>query len=268
VAALVFGVCTYLVYPRVPTVTVGDTIQRITVVGPLPLTAIDINEESDGKNGIALAVALRASAPAPQSDPVSSERLVIAVSSPDKKGCPSGSIACPSSNGARTLYYRFKPQRWFNFGTTAIQSYQYGVFLTVHHIPEVQANLAQDDQDIVTSLPPISVLSYAYQPGQPAPAATYFPNPPVVDYAQRVVNGPDYTWQQGTTPVYTSGWDHWWFASAASATAALSPNIYTGTDLAVQNWNTTRTFFAGILVGLAGGALIGALQAAVSKRSD
>jgi hypothetical protein len=245
--------------------TVGKSIQRITVVGPLTPSAIDINEEADGAGGIELAVALRASAP--QASSVSAERLVVAVSSLASGRCPPEALACPSSAGARTLYYRFHPQRWRPFGTNAIQEYQYGVELTVRNIPDVAANLAQDSQDIVTSLPPVSVLKYVYTPDEPAPAPSYLTDPPVVDYGQRVTNGDDYTWQQGSTPVDTGGWDHWWFASASSAPGALSPVVYTGTDLAVQNWNTTKTFVAGILVGLAGGALIGALQAVVSRRS-
>ncbi len=265
-AALVFGVCTYLIYTKAPPVTIGNAIQRITVVGPLKPTAIDVNEEANSTGGIQLAVALRA--PAPQSVAVSSERLVVAVSSPAARHCPPKAIACPSANGARTLYYRFNPQRWRDFGTNAIQAYQFGVVLAIPNIPNVHANLAQDDQDVVTSLPPVSVLSYVYAPDAPAPEPSYFADPPVVDYGERVDHGGDYTWQQGTTPVDTGGWDHWWFTSATSASVALSPVVYTGTDLGVQSWNSNLTFVAGILVGLAGGALIGALQAAVSKRSD
>lgn len=261
--ALAIGVITYVIYPRTPPVTVQGAVQRITVVGPLDPSAVDVNEESNGNGGIQLTVALRSSEPL--HEPVSLERLVVAVSSPASGRCPPQAIACPSSNGARTLSYRFDQQPWRRFGTEAIEEYAFGVSLTVRNIPSVAANLAQDSQDIATSLPPVSVLQYAYTPNQPVPAPSYFTSPPVVNYGERVVNGDSYTWQQGMIPVDTGGWDHWWYASASSAPEALSPTFFNGTDLAVKDWNTTLVFLAGILVGIAGWALVGAIQVAISK---
>jgi len=166
------------------------------------------------------------------------------------------------------LTYRFGSQPWTNFGATAIQQYQYGVTLTVPDMPGTSANLAQDGQDIATSLPPVSVLQYVYTYGQTAPAPTYLADPPEVDYGERVMHGGDYTWQDGLDPVETAGWAHWFYATASSAPEALSPTFHDGTDLSVQNWNNTLTFLAGILLGVAGGALVAALQVAISKKTD
>jgi len=262
--AVAIGFLTFAIYPRTPPVTVEGAVQRITVIGPLEPSSVDINEAPTAQGGIQLAVALRSAGV--QSPPVSLERLVVAVSSSASGRCPPQAIACPSSNGARTLYYRFPRQSWRQFGTTAIEQYQFGVTLTVRNIPDVVANLAQDSQDIATALPPVSVLQYVYKAGARAPAPTYFTMPPVVNYGERVVNGGSYTWQQGMIPVDTGGWDHWWYPSASTAPEALSPTFYSGTDLAVKDWNTTLVFLAGILVGIAGAALVGVVQA-VAKRS-
>jgi hypothetical protein len=264
--AIGIGLLTYWVYPENPPVTVQGAVQRITVVGPVVPSSVDVNEEPYGRDGIQLTVALRSAEP--QKTSVSSERLVVAVSSRLKGACPPQAIACPSADGARTLTYRFAAQHWRTFGSAAVADYAYGVSLTVLNIPNVAANLAQDDQDIATSIPPVSVLHYVYSSSHPVPAPAYLANPPVVDYGERTVNGNAYTWQGGSTPVDTGGWEHWWYASASSAPEALSATFYSGSDLAVVDRNNNRTFLAGILVGIAGGALIGALQVAISKNSS
>jgi hypothetical protein len=271
--AVLSGLATYKIYPRTPPVTVQGGVQRITVVGPVEPADLDINEKPNGHDGITLAVALRA--PQPLQDPFPAERLVVAVTSPPSSTCPpiarSGAasgqaIACQTANGAQTLYYQFPQQPWVNVGSGAIQQYQYLVSETVT-IPDVAANVAQDSQDIATSLPPVSVLHYVYTTGQPIPALTYMASPPAVDFGEQVANGEDYTWQ-GAVPVYTDGSDHWIYSSASSAPAALNPTLDNGTDLAVQNRNTTLIFVAGILLGIAGGALVSALQAVISRGSD
>jgi len=260
--ALAMGGITIVIYPRTPSIAVQGAVQRITVVGPLTPSAVDVDEAPNAGGGIQLTVALRA--PEPQNGDVSLERLLVAVVSPAAGKCPPQAIACSTSNGARTLYYRFPRQSWKPFGTNAVQEYQYGVDLTVQNIPVVAPNLTQDSEDVATLLPPVSVLQYLYVPGQPAPAPKYLASPPVVDYGERVTNSQGYTWEQGEIPVDTGGWDHWWYSAASSEPEALSPTFYSGTDLAVKNWNTTLTFLTGILVGLAGGALIGAIQVAIT----
>jgi hypothetical protein len=261
--ALVVGVIAFAMYPRTPAVTVQGAVQRITVVGPLQPADLDVNEAGDGHGGIQLTVALRATAPEPGR--VTLERLVLAVSSSRKSHpCPPQAISCPSANGARTLYYRFPRQQWTNFGVNAIEEYQYGVILTVRDIPDVAPNLAQDGQDVATSLPPVSVLRYVYTAGQGAPAPTYFPTPPMINYGEQVTNGSDYTWQ-GTSPVDTEGFDHWVYASAGTALAALTPTFYVGTNESVQNWNTTLVLLAGVLLGVSGGTLVAAFTEAIRK---
>lgn len=270
VSVLLFGVAiaifvvTYFLYPRTPPVTVQGGVQRITVVGPVVPSSVDVFEGPDGRGGIRLGVVLRSATK--QSD-VSSERLVVAVSSAATRGCPPQAIACPPpSGGARTLYYRFAAQTWKSYGATTVEQYEYGVSLAIKDIPEVSANLAQDDQDIATALPPVSVLQYSYRAGQPVPEPSYLETPPVVDYGQRVTNGADYTWQEGTIPVDTQGFDHWSYTSASSAAQALTSTFYVGTNLSVKDWNTTVVFLCGILVGIGGGALVGSIQAAFFER--
>ncbi len=188
---------------------------------------------------------------------------MLAVSSPRAShACPPQAISCPSANGARTLYYRFPAQRWTNFGANAVEEYQYGVILTVRDIPGVAPNLVQDGQDVATSLPPVSVLRYVYRTGRGAPAPSYFATPPMVNYGEQVTDGTDYTWQ-GTSPVDTVGFDHWVYASAGTALAALTPTFYVGTDESVKDWNTTLVLVAGVLLGVAGGTLVAAFTEAI-----
>ena len=57
-----------------------------------------------------------------------------------------------------------------------------------------------------------------------------------------------------------NGSERWTVASAGSIEDTVSPTLNSGTDLAVQARNGNLQFIAGIVVGVAGGALVVALQ--------
>ena len=97
----------------------------------------------------------------------------------------------------------------------------------------------------------------------PAP----FPNPPSYPYlkllsvyAEQVPNGSGLHLTTGATPDYVNGFDRWTATSAGALQDTATPTLDSGTDLTVAARNANYQFIAGIVVGIAGGALVGALQ--------
>ena len=61
---------------------------------------------------------------------------------------------------------------------------------------------------------------------------------------------------------------HWIYGTSLTLATSVSPTFYSGVDLEVQDQNSTFTFLAGALLGIAGGALVGAIQEAVRARKE
>ena len=121
---------------------------------------------------------------------------------------------------------------------------------------DVATNVSRNAEYIAVLTPPISFQL------EPAP----FPNPPSYPYlklesvyAEQVPNGGAYTWNTGATPDYVNGFDRW-TSTSAGALGHRQPD-------AGQRYRSHRggaerglQFISGIVVGIAGGALVGALQ--------
>jgi hypothetical protein len=258
--AVITGLVTFRIYPRTPPVTAAGGIQRITLIGPLRPTSVDVDEQPDGHAGVLLDVGLRA--PAPPTQSLASERIVVAVTTTLSGRCPPAALACPSGGGARTLYYQFHQQPWSDLGAGSIETDK---FVVIQHmdIPGVEPNVAQDSQDIAASLPPVAVVLYAYTPGLPVPALAFATDPPSVNFGEKVAHGQRYTWE-GAVPIYTQGQDRWVYSAASSPVQELDSIQDTGIDKNVQDHNSTLIFVAGVLLGVAIAALLGAVQAAIT----
>jgi hypothetical protein len=63
-----------------------------------------------------------------------------------------------------------------------------------------------------------------------------------------------------------NGFDRWAAPSATTIEAQATPTLNSGSDLAVQDRNGNLQFIAGIAVGAAGGALVGAAQEWLNRR--
>jgi hypothetical protein len=255
ILAVAFGVTAKAVLPSSSPVFVHGAIQRITVTGNLTVSGVDLNETPlPGGTGVTLEVTLRS--PQPQLR-TSLERLVIAVPDSSKSGdpCPKGALSCrPPVSGVRTIYVRFPDREWTNAGTSGASPYRFELPVRID-LPGVESNLVQDDQDVAAALPPVSVLQ---QTADSTTAPTY-ESSVVVSYSQSVSNGGSYTWSDtAVAPVTIGGLEVWSYLAVTSVPAALSPQLDSGTDLAVEGHNSNAVFLAGALLGIAGGALVGA----------
>ena len=120
----------------------------------------------------------------------------------------------------------------------------------------VGSNLSSNAEYITVLEPPMSFQQLA-------------PNLPYVQvqsvYAESVP-GNGYTWNTGTSPVYLDGFDRWTGTSASALQDTASPTLDSGTDLGVQARDGNRQFIVGIVLGAAGGALVGSLQEFLDSR--
>ncbi len=260
VVAVALGVTAKVVLPSSSPVFVHGAIERITVTGNLIVSAVDLKETPwpDGA-GMTLEVTLRS--PQPQL-PTALERLVLAVPDSSRKGepCPKGALSCrPPASGVRTIYVRFPNREWTNTGTSGASPYRFALPVRID-LPGAESNLVQDDQDVAAALPPVSVLQ---QPAGSTAAPTY-ESSVVVSYSQSVRDGGSYTWSDtATAPVTIGALEVWSYLAVTSVPAALGPQLDSGIDLTVQGHNTNAVFLAGALLGIAGGALVGAITEAI-----
>jgi len=260
VLALALGVAAKVVLPGSAPVFVHGAILRITLIGSLGVSGVDLAETPmPGGTGVTLGVTLRAPQPE-QSTP--SERLVVAVPdpSPGAGPCPRTAISCSSlSPGVRTIYVRFPDRRWSDTGAQGASPYRFVLSVRVD-LAGVDPNLVQDDQDVAAALPPVGVLQSAAGSTQPP----VYESPVAVTYAQPVAHGGSYTWSDtAAAPETVGNSDVWSYLAVTDAPDALSPRLDSGVDLMVQGNNDNAVFLAGALLGIAGGALVAAVTEAI-----
>ena len=247
------GVAAYVVYPKSTSVTVQGALQGIEIVGgTTPLTAVDVIEAPNSTgNGVALQVSLRSESKLVPED----GHLVVVVPSGawgSGRGCPRNALVCTPDPqpGFKDAVFTF-PTRWVDAGSAAPIA-RYEVQLNVV-VPDVGPNLVQNSEYIATLLPPISV-----QEEQAQQHSLQYTSVPV-NYSEQVQGGENYTWREGKIPVVVNGLAHFVYSSAGDLQSTVPQTLNTGVDLAVQDRNSNLVFIAGTLLGIAGGALVGAI---------
>jgi len=205
--------------------------------------AINVNEIPDpGVNGLTLQIWLHAASKLPHTGSVD-------VVLPSNVQCPELADGCRvDTAGLKDVSY-FLPQKWQDHKSTnpAAERYELRMSITVS---DVGSNLSRNSEFVSVLIPPISFQ----QIGSPSYTQVF------TVYAEHVPAGNAYTWTTGTDPVYLDGFDRWTVMSAGSKQDTVSPTLNSGTDLGVQARNGNLQFIAGIVVGVAGGALVGAVQ--------
>ena len=178
-----------------------------------------------------------------------------------QSGCPPRrSAALPIAPASRTLTTTCP--RWSDAGRTAPAADHYELRRTIT-VSDVGTNVSLNAEYVGVLTPPIS-FGLAPVPPEILPSYPYVKVLGV--YAEQVPNGSAYTWTVGATPVYVNGFDRWTSTTAGTLRDAVSPTLDSGTNLTLQARNGNYQFIAGIVVGIAGGALVGALQEFLSCR--
>jgi hypothetical protein len=169
-------------------------------------------------------------------------------------------FACPPPGNCPHDAAGLKDARYFFPGTwvynkSQLEPDRWELIFNVK-VSDTGSNLSRNDEFISVLTPPISF--------QVTSSKAYVQVPTL--YAEQVPGGNAYTWNTGAEPVYVVGFDRWASTSAGAVLDTVSPSLDSGIDLGVQDRNGNLQFIAGIVVGVAGGALIGALQEGLDAR--
>ena len=247
--AVLLGVVAYVIYPKDAPVVPDDAVQGVAVRANFTPNAINVNEIPDpGVNGLTLQIWLHAASKLPHTGSVD-------VVLPSNAHCPALAPGCNVDRaGLKNISY-FLPQKWQDHRSTNPSAERYKLRMSIT-VPGVGSNLSRNDEFVSVLIPPISFQ----QIGSPGYTQVF------TVYAEQVPGRNAYTWTMGTNPVYLDGFERWTVTSAGSIADTVSPTLNSGTDLGVQARNGNLQFIAGIVVGVAGGALVGAVGMADARR--
>ncbi len=252
--AVLLGVVAYVIYPDDAPVVPADAVQGIAVFASFTPNAINVNEIPDpAVDGLTLQIVLHAASPQQHSGSV--DVVLPATAWGKKVSCPAPAVRCRHDTAGLKKVTYLLPQRWQDHGSTNPPPDRYELRRSIT-VSDVGSNLSRNSEFVSVLIPPISF--------QPTPSLSYAQVFTV--YAEQVPGGNAYTWTTGTNPVYLDGFERWTLMSAGSMQDTVSPTLNSGTDLGVQARNGNLQFIAGIVVGVAGGALVVALQEWLDSR--
>jgi hypothetical protein len=257
--AILFGLLAFRLYPEDAPVAPQDAIQAVAVIADFTPSGIAVSQTPDpAVNGFTLQVIVHANGRVAHTGYVSIVLPSTAWGS--AHSCPSQAYCPPNNAGVKEAQYPL-PKDWFDGGKLEPPGDRYELRQTIT-VTDVATNVGLNAEYVAVLTPPIS-----FQLGPPT-----FQNPPypyvkvLSVYAEKVANGNSYTWSTGATPVYVNGFDRWTTTSAGTFEDTASPSLDSGTDLTVAARNGNLQFLAGIVVGIAGGALVGSLQEWITCR--
>jgi hypothetical protein len=127
------------------------------------------------------------------------------------------------------------------------------------HLPEPNYNVVENNEYVAAALPNVSYFYYPpgrYNDTHPPPltsrsVATWI--------ALRVPQPRHYSWTSGIIPSVSGAFATWFYSNPIGTT-----EVATGVSLPVQDEDNKLLLLVGALLGVAGGALVGAIQEAVT----
>jgi hypothetical protein len=252
--AIAFGLLAYRIYPEDAPAAPEDAVQSVAVLANFSPNAIAVSQTPDpAVNGFSLQIILHAKQPVSHSGFVTISLPSTAFGSPHS--CPRSAYCPPNRAGVKDATYTL-PTKWSDAGKTDPTPDRYELRQTIT-VDDVATNVSLNAEYVAVLTPPISVQLEPV-PFRNLPSYPYLKVLSV--YAEQVPNGSAYTWATGATPDYVNGFDRWTATSAGALQDTASPTLDSGTDLTVAARNGNLQFIAGIVVGIAGGALVGSLQ--------
>jgi len=252
----------YAIYPETAPVVPSDAVKGVAVVATFSASALNVNQVPDPRiDGFTLQIVVHAS-DAPTTSPAGHTGYV-SVQLPgtawgSRRRCPPPAVVCRHDGAGLKDAAYWLASRWVQ-DPTQLPSYRWENTVTFS-VPGVGSNVSDNDEYISVLTPPIS---FQFSPDPSFADASFQPVPTL--FAVRVPSNA-YTWTTGADPVYLDGFDRWSSTSSGSIQDTVSPVLVSGTDLGVLDRNGNLQFIAGIVVGVAGGTLVGSLQEWMSSR--
>jgi hypothetical protein len=260
--AVVLGVAAYVLYPTDAPVAPVLALHGVAVVADFTPTSIDVLQSPDpAVHGIHIEVDVRAPAPRRHLGEVAVGLPLKAWGS--AQACPSSTAGCPQIASAdQKTVLLYLPDAWTDSGSPGPYRYELRLRLDV---AEIGTNLVQNHEYAAALVPPISFqLATTRASFKETSRLPYVQVP--TNYGEVISGASAYTWNLGAVPAYAGGFDRWTGASASGLASAVEPTYASAVNLDVQAHDSDLQFIVGVLVGVAGGALIGGVQAAIDVR--
>ena len=260
-----FGVALLLATRDVPVVPEGG-IQEVVISAAVVPDQIVVALTPDGKYRVQVGIILNA---------VQGRGKVEVAFLIRHEDLPPGAL-CPSGASCNTSFTGTVVQYGGATGWTDDGSYGNWQFTRTVSVPDLGWGVAENAEYVSVTHPDVyDYLTTGSKPVAESGISTI--------YHAYVPNGDAYTWDSGAasvTPIYLGlGTEEWTSPTAAAgpvnSTAegplyplefvAASPITDSGVNLSVQNWHNYEIFLAGVALGIAGGAVVGAVQERLDK---
>jgi hypothetical protein len=250
------GLAAYFVFPRDSAVSAQGGIPYINLSASFVPSSLNIAEApNNAVDGLDVNVDLYDSKNLDTGTAITFEVPRTAFG---RKGCPS-SVQCSapaSDNNFRFVSYR--TSRNWRFRPSEVGTDQAYVLHFHARIPDIGYGMSENAEYMSVES---AWVKFAYfDPG--LPTASYKDEIVPVSFSEYIPNASSYSaWTSGSVPINYGAYSTWQYESASSGDAVVN----SGVSLAVQDQNEKMIFIAGALLGIGGGALVGAIQEAIKN---
>jgi hypothetical protein len=247
VTAAIAGVAALVCFPKDGPVAPSGGLQTVVMEAPFTPDAARVALTDDrSRNGIAVFAQVTSTTP-------QSARATLIFNVPGAtwggvNKCGPPPVQCLANGSQKTVLFGFnRSTKFFSAGRANYKQELRGF------IPGIGYNAAWNSQYISATLPSVDVYLVK--------AGNLIHQDVVTSIAVRIPDADKYTWTSGTPPKVVGSYADWTFTSPPRAA-----QVNNGVSLPAQDSATKLVFIAGALLGIAGGALVGAIQEAVKPK--
>lgn len=247
VTAVIAGVAAFLCFPKdAPVAPSGGIRATVDINTPfVPYNAHLWLVDDHSRNGITVFAQVVSITP-------QSARATLAMDVPSTtwggaNKCSPQPSSCIELGGLKLVSYWFPKPTKYTVGAQTRYQDVVQVF-----IPGVGYNAAWNNEYVSAALPDFEVYL--------TKAGNYIREDVPITTAVQIPDAGKYTWTSGAAPLVAGSYVSWNFTSQPGAA-----QINNGVSLSAQGLAAKLVFVAGALLGIAGGALVGAIQEAVKS---
>lgn len=244
VTAVIAGVAALVCFPKDAPVAPSGGLRTISMDTPFVPYGADVTLTDDhSRNGTTVVAQVTSTTP-------QSARATLSINVPDStwggaNKCGPPPARCIPAGSGKIVVYGFLRSIKHVVGAQVYYREAVRVF-----IPGVGYNAAWNNEYISATLPNVQVYLIK--------AGNYIHEDIPITMAVRIPDAGKYTWTSGAPPMVTGSYVIWLFTSPPG-----TAQVNNGVSLPAQDSAAKLFFVAGALLGIAGGALVGAIQEAV-----
>ena len=246
VTAIIAGFAAFVCFPKDAPVAPSGSLRIINIDAPFVPNNVYVTLVNDNShNGITVLALVDSTTP--QSAHANLDIQVPITTWGGANKCAPPPTRCVPLSTAKVVRLEFPALTKATLGAQTLYRESLSVF-----IPGVGYNAAWNNEYVSATLPSVQVYLFR--------AGTYTHEDVPAIIAVQIPNAHQYTWTSGTSPLDNGSYVSWSFTASPG-----SAQVNNGISLPAQDSATKLIFVAGALLGIAGGALVGAIQEAVKS---